>query len=312
MRLFYIGIYNNFEPQMGMRRALRSISKAYDELDWATFKKSHGASFGKALVNRVNNFTPDVVFMQIQTPNIITPEIAKEINGVKVNWTGDVRENIDWYIDVAPFVNVTLFTNMDDVYTLREQKLNADFLQVSVNEEIYKPNGKYVSFAPIVFFGNNYGRQFHLSEYRYKIVTQLKRDYGNEFAIFGSGWHGLEAGNLNGQQGKEAMVLRGAKIALSISHFDRERYFSDRLLRAMFCGCAVISHKYKGIETDFDNTENIYWYDNYEDLTESIDNLFRNPKLLQRLSIKGTEHAINNFSYKNFTTELLNLINKYK
>jgi glycosyltransferase involved in cell wall biosynthesis len=312
MRLFYIGIYNSFEPQMGMRRALRGIATEYAELDWASLKKAYGKNFGTALIQKVNGFNPDLVFMQIQTPNVITPEIAKQLKGIKINWTGDVRENIDWYIDVAPYVNVTLFTNMDDVHTLRNKGLKTDFLQVSVDEKIYKPDGKYVEFAPIVFFGNNYDKQFPLSEYRYNIVTQLKRDYGNQFAIFGSGWNGLEAGNLNGKQEQEAMILRGAKIALSISHFDRERYFSDRLLRAMFCGCAVISHKYKGIGKDFDNTENIYWYNDYADLTMSVDQLLRNKKLCSRLAVKGYNNAKSNFTYNNFTTELLKLINQYK
>jgi glycosyltransferase involved in cell wall biosynthesis len=312
MRLFYIGIYNNFEPQMGMRRSLRGIATEYSEIDWVSFKKSYGKNFGAALIQKVNGFKPDIIFMQIQTPDVITPEIAKQLNGFKVNWTGDVRENIDWYIDVAPYVNVTLFTNMDDVYTLRKKKLKADFLQVSVDEKIYKPDGKYVEFAPIVFFGNNYGKQFPLSEYRYNIVTQLKRDYGNQFAIFGSGWNGLEAGNLNGKQEQEAMILRGAKIALSISHFDRERYFSDRLLRAMFCGCVVISHKYKSIGKDFDNTENIYWYNDYADLTMSIDQLLRNKKLCNRLALNGYNNAKSNFTYTKFTTELLKLTNQYK
>jgi len=307
-----LGIYNNLEPQNGLRRALRSISSAYDEMDWATAKKTHGKHFDTFIVNRINNFSPDVVFMQVQTPNIITPSIAKQLQGVKINWTGDVREDIGWFKELAPFVNVTLFTNMTDVHSLRKEDLKADFLQVSVDEEIYKPNGQYVEFAPIVFFGNNYKNHFPLSAERFETVRKLKKQYGNQFAIFGTGWGGLESGNLNHKQQQEAMILRGAKIALSISHFNYERYFSDRLLRAMFCGCAVISHEYKSIEIDFENTEQLYWYSNYEDLSISIDQLLRNPRMCSNIAIRGYEHVKQHFSYNAFSKNLLHLINQYK
>lgn len=310
MRLYYIGIYNANEPQHGMRRALKSIATEYAEMDWHTEIKRRGKDFGKYLVNTINQFGADVVFFQIQTPDIITPEIAKQITAIKINWTGDVRENIDWYIKLAPYMNVTLFTNLTDVKKLQLKGLKSDFLQVSVDDAIYKPNGKYIDFAPFVFFGNNYKDSFPLSDYRYKIVTQLKRKYGNQFAIFGNGWGGIESGNLNYQQEKEAMILRGAKIALSISHFNYERYFSDRLLRAMFCGCTVVSHNYKGIEVDFSIGKDIFAFDHYEELTTIVDTLLSND--LTKYSNAAYENAISKFSYNQFNENLKQMINKYK
>jgi spore maturation protein CgeB len=312
MRLFYLGIYNNLEPQNGLRRALRSISSAYDETDWNSAKKQYGKNFETYIVNRINNFSPDVVFMQIQNPNIITPSIAKQLQGIKINWTGDVREDISWFKELAPFVNVTLFTNMTDVHSLQLDGLKSDFLQVSVDEEIYKHNGQYVEFAPIVFFGNNYKNHFPLSAERFETVRRLKKDYGNKFAIFGTGWNGLESGNLNHKQQQEAMILRGAKIALSISHFNYERYFSDRLLRAMFCGCMVVSHAYKKIETDFRQGEHLVWYSDYEHLTKVIDNALSNPFRQTQVSSQGYQHVKQHFSYSAFAKNLLHLINKYK
>jgi spore maturation protein CgeB len=312
VRLFYLGIYNNLEPQNGLRRALRSISSAYDEIDWATAKKTHGKHFDTFIVNRINNFSPDVVFMQVQTPNIITPSIAKQLQGVKINWTGDVREDIGWFKELAPFVNVTLFTNMTDVHSLRKEDLKADFLQVSVDEEIYKPNGQYVEFAPIVFFGNNYKNHFHLSAERFETVRKLKKQYGNQFAIFGTGWGGLESGNLNHKQQQEAMILRGAKIALSISHFNYERYFSDRLLRAMFCGCMVVSHEYNGIYQDFRQGEHLVAYKDYDHLVAVIDNSLFKPFRQKQVATQGYEHVKQHFSYNAFAKNLLHLINKYK
>lgn len=312
MRLFYLGIYNNLEPQNGLRRALRSISNGYDEIDWATAKKQHGKHFDSFIVAHINRLKPDVVFMQIQSPNVITPSIAHSLNGVLINWTGDVREDIGWFKELAPFVNVTLFTNETDARTLRMDGLKADFLQVSVDEEIYKPNGQYVDFAPIVFFGNNYKNHFHLSAERFETVRKLKKQYGNQFAIFGTGWNGLESGNLNHKQQQEAMILRGAKIALSISHFNYERYFSDRLLRAMFCGCMVVSHEYNGIYQDFRQGEHLVAYKDYDHLVAVIDNSLSKPFRQTQVSSQGYQHVKQHFSYNAFAKNLLHLINQYK
>ena len=70
---------------------------------------------------RVKAHTYDAVFMQIQHPNIITPETARIMSeqSLVFNWTGDVRTNIRWYVDMSPYV-VTLFTNMTDVEKIRK------------------------------------------------------------------------------------------------------------------------------------------------------------------------------------------------
>lgn len=307
MRLFYLGIFDSKEPQYGLRRALNSIATSgYAEYNWSSANNINN------LIKPIKEFAPDVLFCQIQTPNVIKKEFLQSFNCVKINWTGDVREDITWYKQLAPYFNVTLFTNMTDVKLLRKLNLKSDFLQVSVDDRIYKPFGKYVDFAPIVFLGNNYKDKFPLSEYRYKICTQLKRDYGNQFAIFGNGWHGLEAGNLNYQQEKEAMILRGAKIAISISHFNYEQYFSDRLLRAMFCGCMAISHNYKGIDKDFKRQYHLGVFSDYDDLCSIIDNALMHPLLQKEIAINGYNYAKENFSYDNFSKHLITLINKYK
>lgn len=307
MKIFYLGIFDNKEPQHGLRRALKSIAtNGYAEFNWSSAKDIHN------LILPIREFKPDVLFCQIQTPNVITKRFLESFNCVKINWTGDVRENIDWYIELAPYFNVTLFTNMTDVKRLKDKKLRSDFLQVSVDDSIYKPTGKHLQFAPIVFFGNNYGKTFPLSEYRYEICSQLKRDYGNRFAIFGKGWHGLESGDLNHQQEKEAIILRGAKIALSISHFNYERYFSDRLLRAMFCRCAVISHHYKLIESDFNVCVELLSFKTYERLKHQIDLILEHDSIHRAISHNGYIAASHRFSYQNFSENLLEIINKYK
>jgi ornithine carbamoyltransferase len=66
----------------------------------------------------------DVLFMQLQTPTVVDPSTLKEVRdmGVMViNWTGDVRDPIpQHYIDLAPHVDITAFTNHPDVLTMRE------------------------------------------------------------------------------------------------------------------------------------------------------------------------------------------------
>ena len=69
------------------------------------------------------------------------------------------------------------------------------------------------------------------------MVVRMRKAFGKDFAVYGSGW-GYGIKRLNPEQ--EAATYRGAKVAINFDHFDREGFHSDRYLRAMACGCFTI------------------------------------------------------------------------
>jgi len=146
--------------------------------------------------------------MQIQAENIIHAQTCEYFlnHGAKViNWTGDKRHVVpQWMIDLAPFVSLTAFSNMDDVNTMRSLGFKSDYLEIGYDPEIYKPEGESLNMPEIVFMGNNYGRgYFPMSGFRIDMVDFLRQEYGNRFGVYGSGW-AYGNGNFNHSQYEEA------------------------------------------------------------------------------------------------------------
>jgi hypothetical protein len=263
MRLLFIGIYNATEQQMSLRKALASICDDYKEYNFDSHKNIN---------NILATTNAHVVFMQIQREGVIRPSVVRDLKkkGVKIfNFTGDVRQPLpNWYVEMAPYVT-SLFTNLTDVEYIRARGFKAEYFQVGYNTHFYNTTG-HISAAPrIVFMGNNYRDSFPLSQLRVEMVTRLRRKYGSDFAVYGSGWGICQ--NLNANQSEEGAVYRGCEIAINLSHFDLKRYSSDRLFRILGCGTFCLSHRFQEIEKEFVDGRDLVAWDNLDDLEKKID-----------------------------------------
>src|SRR3990167_9578300 len=106
----------------------------------------------------------DVVFMQVQSAGVVTPEFCQRLTGVRLNWTGDVRQPTpQWYLDVGRVIDNTLFTNTDDVRYLHQHGIGADYLQIGFDHHVFVPYGEQGRYPDVVFMANNYRDVFPLS-----------------------------------------------------------------------------------------------------------------------------------------------------
>jgi glycosyltransferase involved in cell wall biosynthesis len=260
---------------------------------------------------------PDRVFIQIQsdtidgisTCNFIGHEIRqlKEKGAFVINWTGDKRNDLPrWMVDFHNFVNITAFSNEEDVNIAHQYGMDSLFLQQGIDTNIFKPEGKTVNCPEIIFLANNYGNQFPLSKYRRQIADRLSAEFGNKFGVYGNGWN-RGSGNLNHSQYEEAKYYRSCKIAISCSHYDSERYFSDRLGRALCSGAFVLSHNYKGIQKDFQIGEHLMTFANTDQLVSVCRMFLDEPDTRNGIARRGQELASKEFSYQNIVKQILEL-----
>ena len=247
---------------------------------------------------------PDCVFMQIQQANMINLGLIEYMSkrSVLINWSGDVREPLpEWYFDFDNYC-ISCFSNMRDVNLIK-----GEYLQIGIDHEIYYPKDLSNYRSDIVFMGNR-SNGFPLSQYRLDTIEFLRKRY--DLKVFG-GWPGANA-NLMNSPDEEANYYRTSKIALSISHFDISRYFSDRLIRAMGSGCFTISHHYKDIEIDFEVGKHLETFKTYEELTEKIDYYLQNPKERNKIASAGCNHVHEKFTTKNMVNDILRIYEKNK
>lgn len=300
MKILHVGLCVQPKPYNGFQQAFIDVvgEDNYREISTGDSQVNEKTQFMIAI------FKPDILFMQIQAPNIIsieTCEYAKNSGCFVINWTGDKRHEVpQWMVDLAPFVNCTAFSNMEDVYKMRALGFKSDFLEIGYDPTIYTPIGEALQMPEIVFMGNNYGRgYFPMSGFRIDMVDFLKNEYGNRFGVYGSGW-AYGNGNFNHSQHEEAKAYRGAKIAINVSHFDCDTYNSDRLLRILGSGTPCISYNHKGMYEIY--KDNVFYFNDFIELKKHINYLLNYP-----VSNLANEFVKNNHTFKHQVENIINL-----
>jgi len=314
MKIYHVALLSPGEPNACMSRAMREIGHEVMVMDWQVYKKQHGLEKLRAhIISDVRAFQPDVVFMQIQTGGIIDPATADTLSGLSltINWTGDVRENIDWYIELAPYLGVTLFTNMHDVRRLWELGLRADYLQVGYDEQIYNLDINPARGAnKIVFMGNNYDKSkmgFPGTPERKHMVSYMQTRFGSRFSVFGNGWPGKKRTVVE----QEAMIYRGSLIALNQNHFHYEKFSSDRLFRAMACGCFMATKYYPGLEEEFELGKHLQAWSTMQELEDIVRYYLANDDERREIALAGAQYVRENCTWHSRFKQLETIIEKH-
>lgn len=254
MKLLRIVIKGEENPNYTITKAFEQAFGEVDTIWWEDYSTSE---LNHKLIEVISAGQYQAVFMQIQKAGVIYPETAKmmSLRCPVFNWTGDVSTNLTAYTEIADHVT-TLFTNTHDVEALKVMGFRSKYLQVGYDHVYYQNQSKQRQ-RQIVFCGNYYpDAKFPLTEERVQMARRLKQEFGQQFLLFGKGWEkvGIQNdGYLTNQA--EADVYNNSLIAINYSHFNYGRYYSDRLLRELACGCYVVSHDFKDWQKEFKNAK---------------------------------------------------------
>lgn len=268
------------------------------------------------LLSAFNNFNPNIVFMHIQSGDVVDIETVKIMaqRSIVINFTGDVRHPLpSHYLEIGKHIHSTLFTNTTDVDICLSNGINADYLQVGFDSEHFNPLGNTDSKYPeIIFLGSNYGTTpFPLTQLRCDMVMRLKSEFGSRFGVYGGGWSGLENGNITSYE-EEGKAYRSCKIAINLSHFAYKRYSSDRMYRILGSGAFCLSHNYPEIELDFKNGEDLVVWNDIEDLVLKIKKYLSKDNERGRIALNGCFKARTQFTWHHFAENLKLITDKIK
>lgn len=317
MKTLFIGIFDSKEPNTALRNAIREVSSDYREIGWVQIHRPQNRQI--AVRTLLRTFNPDLVILQLQAPNVLTPETITALRNTGafiVQWTGDVRQPLPkHYIEVGKRINLSLFTNQNDVDEMRRHGCKAEYLQCAADHNIYTPTGSVTMAPKIVFMGNHYKSYFELSNYRHDMVRFLKSTYGPAFGVYGSGWgNDLSPHNLMFKQEQEAEIYRSCLIAINCSHINLKRYTSDRFFRILLSGAFCLSKEFPDMEEYTKNDEQkqrfAYFKQdcNFTELKEAIDYYLKYDDIRKMIAKNGQEYAYNNWTWPRRITELLKLI----
>lgn len=298
-KVFHISLGTHQKAQI---KALQSMGD-YEYIDW-TLLQDDIPKLQAEVMSALQRYQPEAVFMQIQREGIITPEMVKEMDCKVINWTGDVRAPLPkWYIEVGRECHMSLFTNEPDIDQMIKEGCSADFMNIGYDERVYYPYGEKIDCPEVVFLGNNYNH-FPLSRERSQLIKVMRNQFGDNFGLYGSGWGGLENGNFNGDEIEEAKIIRSAKIAINLSHFNYGRYSSDRLQRILGCGTMCISHNFKGLSKDYQNNVHLKAYNNVHEVPRMVRYYLKETEERKQIALNGWRLAYNSQTWAHRIKEL--------
>ena len=306
MKIVHVGLMVNGRDE-GLSYELRRAASQYAE-----FPATQGCvSFLENL-----SFVPDILFFQIHHSQIDGFDTVKLLSDVVlklkgqgtrvINWNGDIRKSFPHWMAQFP-ADVTAFSNMRDVRTITR---NGKFLQIGIDPKAFKKWSPIPKNNDIVFMGNNYGNMFPLGILRNEACRLLRRKYNAK--LYGNYEGSIK--NLNAEpknpfpmQSQESKIYSECGIAISISHFNEERYTSDRLLRCMGSGAFTLAHHYNGIEQDFEVGKHLDTFQDLREMESKIDYWLHHTKERQEIADQGYEYVHENFTYKNMAENILKL-----
>ena len=286
--------------QKSQQKALEAVSSEYEMIDWTSI--SDVVELQQLIRNKADG--KDFIFFQLQK-RLFNPQFIESLPGFKVNWTGDVRDPIPkWMFESARAFDVTAFSNQRDVNEFKKQGLTSEYLDIGFEESIYNSDGPSKQIdKPVVFFANNYPDRFPNSKYREMIVKGVPK-----ISVIGSGWGSKAYGDFNHNPQVEAEIYRGAKIAINISHFTIDRYTSDRLYRALACGCMVLTHNFPGLAKIANPGEHLVAFKDITELRRKIKFYLENEDIRSEIAEEGLKLAFKRHTWLKKITNFTSLM----
>jgi hypothetical protein len=302
MRILHVGLCVDGKNE-GLPYALKKASTFYYEIS------TGDPNLNDRIHKAINDYKFDIAFFQIQGSGIVHPFIFHNIQdkGIfTINWSGDLRKGTPiWYFNTG--ANLTLFTNERDVRNLRQKGLKSDFLQIGIDPKVFNIHGIERIDRQVVFMGNNYGNQFPLGRDR-AFMAQWLVNSGH--TVIGSYQGSIFS--LNGNQLEESIVYNNSKIAINHSHFNEDRYTSDRMFRILASGCFCLSHHYQGIEKDFEVGKHLDTYKGINEMKQKINFYLSHEKERNEIAQNGYKLCHEKFTYKSIVENLFSLVKKYR
>lgn len=256
-RVLHVHLATPEDPQAGLVRALSGLGD-YGQVDWPA-ARARGTLEAEILA-LANRLRPTLVFMQLQTPNLVGPDFIARLrpliapSGVIATWCGDVAAHnspwaVAWQVPLGQAVDLTLHSSLTHVKALRAAGVQgAAYLQIGYDPAQYRP-GAVETVHDVAFLGNRYyspeylrAMKQHDAHLRDAVIMALAQTLGRRFALYGSG-HPGGLGPLPLAKAHEAYWRAKMGLNVSLCNFF-EAYSSDRIFRILGCGALLLTKRF--------------------------------------------------------------------
>ena len=307
--------------QSGIYDAFRQAGCNLEVFDYMMLftRRKHSRAVREYFINRVKNFRPNLIHMQIQHTTVIDSRSVGVVkqenpNTIVVNWTGDVRNYVpQTYSRMATVSDYNLISSTGQIELFKSvTHKDIKYWQIGYNPHLYYP----CSHTPqtfqydISFIGNCSPRErYPGAPTRIDACKLLRGNFGMRFGLFGNGWPRDCKSSYSIDQRKVMDIYHNSLCCLSVSHYnDLNHYFSDRLLMCMASGRPTISLRFPGWDSYFTDMCDLIIVDNINQIPEKVEMLKRDPDLANYIGASGAAKVAAEHTYLSRIRELLNMV----
>ena len=261
-RVLHLHLETADDPQAGLVRALSGLGE-YTQIDWQ--KARDAGRLADAVLLAAHRLRPTLVFMQLQTPGVVSPELVAQLRpllapaGVVATWCGDVAGpnspwSVGWQVPLGQAVDLTLHSSLTHVEALRAVGVaGAAYLQIGYDRAQYRP-AAIEKVHDVCFLGNRYysaaylkAMRQHDADLRDAVIAEMANALGPRFALYGSGHKG-GLGQIPLRQAQEAYWRSKIGLNISLCNFFGA-YSSDRIFRILGCGALCLTKRFPLLST---------------------------------------------------------------
>ncbi len=319
IKVLYLPLNTTEITQTGMYDAFKSAGTDLHIFDYhkdELKKYRNHQAVSEALVQRALEVKPDLLHMQLQFTNIISPgsiaQIKKRLpNTIITNWTGDVRKYVPrYFVSVGEFVDYNLISSTGQIPLFKAAGCkNVKYWQIGYNPKLYHPVTNSGFSHDVVFIGNYFGSMFPGSAERQSVLVALKNSFGRRFSLVGCGWGGNFGRIKPVRQNRVNSVYSNSFCALSVSNFNNiADYFSDRFLMCLASGRPTIAYVFPNINKYVTDGESALFASTPQQFVQKVKWCLNNRMEANRIGVKGAQVAVSKHTYHCRVVELLKLV----
>lgn len=274
-------------------------------------------------ITTAEKFQPDLVMLQGQRPNNITPETAsrlcKRLSGAFVfNWDADTHyPMLPFHEEIAKAVplQLTISPSLFEWYRQRGVH-NIGYWPIGVEQEFIDVD-RYEHFreeasSDVLFLGSLYGEEvFPGALTRRDAVIALHRS-NLRFRLHGLGWPkiGIQASSTLEEFAANAILYSKAKMALSVSQTNELwGYTSDRAHNILATGCPLLVERFVGHkEYGLVDGETCIAWSSIPEMLEKARYYIAHPHEREAIGRAGKQVLLERYTWPRLVEELWGLI----
>lgn len=317
LKVLYLPLNSPEGVQQGTYDAWTNVGAQFEVFDfYIMFLKSKNRQLIRQnFLKHVERFQPDLIHMQLQFTDIIDNGTLKQARRIKpgviiTNWSGDIRANaIPNFISLSSALDYSLISSTGQLDMYRRAGCpNVKYWQIGYDPKNCFPK-RYKNFTyHASFIGNNYGATFPDGPLRLEAANRCRREFGNGFGLFGSGFEKLKGKPVDPIEAND--IYNRSSCAISISNFNNvPHYFSDRLLYCLASGRPTVSWYFPGAESYFVDGSEILFVRSYEELINAVKFCMSNPDVATQIGENGYARAFKEHTFTSKIIELLDITN---